>query len=241
MTPIDKLKAVLCDPEGKCCIHGSDEDRRIVDEAITALQSIIAQHALDKMAENARALGLDYEPAPVQPVAHTYSSTQATMCACCGEHKHTPLRIDKMGGYVCLTCIDKKLGSLLGEFGYSPAQPAPVQPVALRDALADILGGVYVCDRAWSAWGVGTMTQDDFYPAAESDEVLDSLVEAIAKATPPAAQPAVPEGMKLVPLELLERAAESLGSFVSDHGWSQSDMDTFDELSLLTDAPEKGN
>ena len=65
---------------------------------------------------------------------------------------------------------------------------APVQePVALRDALADSLGGVYVCNRAWSAWGVGTMTQDDFYPAAESDDVLDSLVEAVAKATPPAA------------------------------------------------------
>jgi hypothetical protein len=65
------------------------------------------------------------QPAPVQePVAHTYASTQATMCACCGEHKHTPLRIDKMGGYVCLTCIDKKLGALLGEFGYPAAQPA---------------------------------------------------------------------------------------------------------------------
>jgi len=45
MTPIDKLKSVLCDPEGKCCIHGSDEDRRIVDEAITALQAIIEQPA----------------------------------------------------------------------------------------------------------------------------------------------------------------------------------------------------
>jgi hypothetical protein len=35
-------------------------------EAITALQSIISQDALDKKAENARELGLDYEPAPVQ-------------------------------------------------------------------------------------------------------------------------------------------------------------------------------
>ena len=37
-----------------------------------------------------------------------------------------------MGGYVCLTCIDKKLGSLLGEFGYpQPAQqqePVTVLP-----------------------------------------------------------------------------------------------------------------
>jgi hypothetical protein len=57
----------------------------------------------------------------------TYTSTQATNCAGCGERKHTPLRIDEMGGYVCLTCIDKKLGSLLGEFGYE--QPAQ-EPVA---------------------------------------------------------------------------------------------------------------
>ncbi|ENB7451830.1 TPA: hypothetical protein ACRMXN_003015 [Pseudomonas aeruginosa] len=42
----------------------------------------------------------------------TYASTQATNCAGCGEHKHTPLRVDWMGGYVCLTCIDEKLEEL---------------------------------------------------------------------------------------------------------------------------------
>ncbi|EPS9196112.1 hypothetical protein ACVMYJ_003385 [Pseudomonas aeruginosa] len=42
----------------------------------------------------------------------TYASAQATNCAGCGEHKHTPLRVDWMGGYVCLTCIDKKLEEL---------------------------------------------------------------------------------------------------------------------------------
>ncbi|HHK4727595.1 hypothetical protein ISF09_05660 [Pseudomonas aeruginosa] len=42
----------------------------------------------------------------------TYASTQATNCAGCGEHKHTPLRVDWMGGYVCLTCIDEKLEAL---------------------------------------------------------------------------------------------------------------------------------
>ncbi|MCA8075556.1 hypothetical protein [Burkholderia cepacia] len=41
--------------------------------------------------------------------AFTYASKQATTCASCGEHKHTPLRIDQMGGYVCLTCIDREL------------------------------------------------------------------------------------------------------------------------------------
>ena len=39
----------------------------------------------------------------------TYASKQATRCARCGERKHTPLRNDRMGGYVCLTCIDKEL------------------------------------------------------------------------------------------------------------------------------------
>lgn len=38
----------------------------------------------------------------------TYSSTQASKCRC-GEVKHTPLRRDDMGGYVCLTCIDAEL------------------------------------------------------------------------------------------------------------------------------------
>ena len=37
MSPIDQLKAVLCDPSGKCCITGSDEDRAIVDRALQAL------------------------------------------------------------------------------------------------------------------------------------------------------------------------------------------------------------
>jgi hypothetical protein len=76
------------------------------------------------------------QPAVQEPVAHTYASTQATMCACCGEHKHTPLRIDKMGGYVCLTCIDKKLESLLGEFGHPPTQPA----VPLTDEQISAIG-----------------------------------------------------------------------------------------------------
>ena len=37
MNPIDQLKAVLCDPSGKCCIDGSDEDRAIIDRALQAL------------------------------------------------------------------------------------------------------------------------------------------------------------------------------------------------------------
>ena len=49
---------------------GGDDDYREVgfdrhNEAIAAIREALAQSALDKMAENARELGLDYEPAPV--------------------------------------------------------------------------------------------------------------------------------------------------------------------------------
>ena len=42
-----------------------------------------------------------------------------------------------------------------------------------------------------------------------------------------------PQGWKLVPVNLLKRIQESLGSFVSDQGRSQSDMDTADALNGL--------
>lgn len=37
MDAVESLKSVLCDPEGKCCISGSDADRKIVDDALAAL------------------------------------------------------------------------------------------------------------------------------------------------------------------------------------------------------------
>ena len=44
----------------------------------------------------------------------------------------------------------------------------------------------------------------------------------------------------LVPRKALEDAEESLGSFVSDHGWRQEDMDNMDRLtSILVNPPCK--
>ncbi|KSQ09329.1 hypothetical protein [Pseudomonas aeruginosa] len=63
----------------------------------------------------------------------TYASTQATNCAGCGEHKHTPLRVDWMGGYVCLTCIDKKLEELHDDQAQHSVpegwKPVPIEPL----------------------------------------------------------------------------------------------------------------
>jgi hypothetical protein len=88
-----------------------------------------------------------------EKVAYTYASTQATNCASCGEHKHTPLRIDAMDGYVCLTCIDNKLGSLLGEFGYpAPTPTASSAPKAEAyidgDCIASQVATPYAAPKA---------------------------------------------------------------------------------------------
>jgi hypothetical protein len=95
----------------------------------------------------------------------TYTSTQATNCAGCGEHKHTPLRIDAMGGYVCLTCIDKKLSSLLGEFGYE--QPEQ-EPVAVRYDF-DGYGYQYIDSGTGSDWQT-RVKGEPLYTAPQSEK-----------------------------------------------------------------------
>ena len=37
MTAIETLISVLCGPDGKCCISGSDDDRRLIDSALAEL------------------------------------------------------------------------------------------------------------------------------------------------------------------------------------------------------------
>ena len=37
MNAIETLISVLCDPEGKCCISGSDDDRRLIDSALAEI------------------------------------------------------------------------------------------------------------------------------------------------------------------------------------------------------------
>ena len=67
-------------------------------EAITAIKEALANEALDKMAENARELGLDYEPE--QPKVRTGNCLRVGVCASEG-HKIQPQRT-----WVGLTDID---------------------------------------------------------------------------------------------------------------------------------------
>jgi hypothetical protein len=60
LAELKRIKSILSAVTGL-----EDDDQEYIEDARKALQSIISQDALDKMADNARELGLDYEP-PVQ-------------------------------------------------------------------------------------------------------------------------------------------------------------------------------
>ena len=47
----------------------------------------------------------------------------------------------------------------------------------LKLKIQEILFGNYGCSRVWSAWNVGTMTRDDFFPLDESEEIIESFID----------------------------------------------------------------
>ena len=75
---LEALESVLCDPEGKCCIDGSDADRAVVDKALAALRAALEQQA---------------EPEPVawmcpdDPERETAFHWQAGHCENCGKQR----------------------------------------------------------------------------------------------------------------------------------------------------------
>lgn len=56
-----------------------------------------------------------------------------------------------------------------------------MNPEQLRNLIASHLTATYVCTRVWSAWNVGTMDQDDFIEATET-ELVEDLATAIEAA-----------------------------------------------------------
>lgn len=75
------------------------------------------------------------------------------------------------------------------------------------------------------------------HPVAKAT-LIDEALQLIAAAPEAPAPVEVPPGYKLVPVRLLEKASASIGSFVSDHGWSQEDMDTMDSIDAILASPE---
>lgn len=56
----------------------------------------------------------------------------------------------------------------------------PSKPESLTDLIAEHLSGTYHCHRVWSAWQVGTMSEDDFSDVGDS-ETPGEIAAAILK------------------------------------------------------------
>lgn len=98
------------------------QDERLRDvgtrvDGILSCQAIIedAASTLDLLGQRVVTAEAERNEAVAELKSARFRHEQATRCAGCGEKKHTPLRVDGMGGYVCLTCIDKRLHELLAQ------------------------------------------------------------------------------------------------------------------------------
>lgn len=91
---------------------------------------------------------------------------------------------------------------------------------------------------------MNTILTDDEIDALElcsatKADVQDIEAAVLAKLAQQSDRQRVPDGYVLVPRVLLERASASIGSFVSDQGWGQADMDAMDGIdAMLAAAPE---
>ena len=80
---------------------------------------------------------------------------------------------------------------------------------ALIDLIAEHLSGTYHCNRVWSAWNVGTMSEDDFSDVSESDtpaELADAILVSLAANAPAAPTHAAQRD------ELLQAAIDFIGT-----------------------------
>jgi len=53
------------------------------------------------------------------------------------------------------------------------------QVAAIRKALGEQLLDALFCTRCWSAWGFGTMTQDDF-ESVDTELIIEAIIKEVA-------------------------------------------------------------
>ena len=92
----------------------------------------------------------------------------------------------------------------------------------LADIIRDELLGMYYCKRVWSAWNVGTMTQDDFLSAEEAG-FAENIAHAIISSQP--VQPAL-DAQTLKPVEALMWLADFFASRLYLEGQNEAKQNT---------------
>lgn len=55
---------------------------------------------------------------------------------------------------------------------------------AVQEVVAESLGEAYDCNRAWSAWQHGTMSDRDFVPVADQPDRIDEIAGAVMQVLP---------------------------------------------------------
>lgn len=117
-------------------------------------------------------------------------------------------------------------------------QPVPELREVLRDALASGLAQTYGCSRTWNAWNVGTMTEEDFYPVDECDEILDDLCDLAIDALGPFADPIA------APIAAVSAAPSGeVEEQLRGEGWlrAMSDVSALLPCSYYMDPPDGGS
>lgn len=106
------------------------------------------------------------------------SHSPAPECAMCNDSGIVGFPPDQYEE--CPDCIKARAAS-----SHSPAAVVAAtddtRQIA-RDAVAGALTGLYYCRRVWSAWSVGTMSEDDFSPADEDDDIIENVTDAAINA-----------------------------------------------------------
>jgi hypothetical protein len=158
----------------ECSKHETDK----IDEAVTALQSIISQEALGKMADNARELGLSYDDVPAVQEGRDWSLLEATQESL-REHMAEIKRLQKEIIEQCriIAMSAEREDALRAEIKrLKAAQPAPVQDLPFG------VGGGLVAIKT-------LLGRDPCVHANMAIEMIDAILK-----EHPAAHPGVKEG-----------------------------------------------
>lgn len=119
---VNGVPAVLSAGWGECVV-ASDADAAFISHARTDIPVLIAEvrrlRDHDRKTQRLRddLLRADQVDAELERLRHEFSvaQQQGTACAGCGVFKHTPVRRDSMGGYVCGGCLERELDRLRDE------------------------------------------------------------------------------------------------------------------------------